>query len=335
MFARCLVSLLLSYGAALGQPQDRSAAESWKQHMDVAKKLAARGQYAEANSEYEAALAAVNKLPNDGHAFLSRLGLGSVAAAAGHYTDAESWDNEAAREGIELYGKDAPALAVPYSQLAELYRDQGDYGRAEEFSRLATGLLSKQRPEIPAARAELLGSLGGILSARGKFSEAEAVLQQSIDIAEKLPGPSEILAADWSNLAGVYARIGQMTDALALYQKAQELYSQIGDGNNPDLFFILAGIASIDGASGRYAEAVSSIKLAIQRADAGGPANTLQLRDALLAEASWLHKLKREAEAKRARARAERVAQAASQNSYARFTVDAGKVAQTIVDPVK
>ena len=330
MFRQCLVSIFLIYGAAYAQRQNGSA-ETWKQHMDLGKKLSARGQYTEAEDEYDAALEAVSKSPNDGRALLSRLEQGTVAAATGHYTDAEQWDNQAVRLGIELYGKDAPELAVPYGNLAALYRDQGDYARAEEFARLAVRLMSKQRPDVPAAQAELLGSLGGILSARGRFNEAAAVLQQSIHIAETLPEPSEILSGDWSNLAGVYARTGRRAEALALYEKAQDLCNRIGDGRDPSLFFILAGIASIKGASGRYAEAVSSMESALQRAEAGGPADTLQVRDALLAEATWLHKLKREDEAKRVRARAKQVTRAASRNSYAQYTVDARQVAQTIV----
>ena len=335
MFRRCLISIFLIYGAAFAQQQNGSAAETWNQHMDLGKKLAARGQYTEAEDEYEAALEAVSQSPNDGRALLSRLELGTVAAATGHYTDAEQWDNQAVRQGIELYGKDAPELAVPYGNLAALYRDQGDYARAEEFSRLALRLMSKQRPDVPAARAELLGSLGGILSARGRFSEAEVALQQSIHIAETLPEPSEILAGDWSNLAGVYARTRRMADALALYEKARDLCNRIGDGRDPNLFFILAGIAGIEGAVGHYAEAVNSIESAIQRVDAGGPADTLQVRDALLAEATWLHKLKREDEVKRVRARAKRVTRTTSRNSYAQYTVDARQVAQTIVDRTK
>src|SRR5579884_3236172 len=335
MFGRCLVSLLFVYGAAHAQQQNVSAAESWKRHMDLAKKLASRGQYAPAKDEYEAALQAVSKIPKDGRAFLSRVGLGNVAAATGHYTDAEQWDNQAVREGMELYGKDAPELAVPFGNLAALYRDQGDYVQAEEFSRRALRLISLQQPETPAAEAELLGSLGGILSARGKFAEAEAILQQSIQIAEQQPGRSELLAGDWNNLAGIYAKTGRKTEALAVYKKAYELYDSIGDSKNPNLFFILAGIAGVEAASGHYADAVRSVESAIQRADTGGGADTLQVRDALVAEAAWLHKLKREDEAKQVRARAKRVGQAASQNSYARYTVDAGQVAQTIVAPPK
>ncbi|HJT87338.1 MAG TPA: tetratricopeptide repeat protein, partial [Bryobacteraceae bacterium] len=146
--------------------------------------------------------------------------------------------------------------------------------------------------------------------------------------------PSEILAADWSNLAGVYARTGRLTQALALYREAYALDSQL-DGNNPNLFFILAGTASVEGALGDYAAAVSSIESAIQRAEAGGPEDTLQIRDALLAEAAWLHKLKRERDAKRIRAKAQRVAETVSRNGYSRYTVDARQLEKTIVGPPK
>lgn len=298
--------------------------------MDLGKTLESRGQYAKAADEYEAALRGVDALPKDGRAFLSRVALGSVAAARGRYTDAEQWDNDAVRQGMEIYGNDAPELAVPFGNLAALYRDQGNYARAEEFSRRAVRLMSDQQPEVPAQRAELLGTLGGILSARGSFEEAESALRRSIDIAKTMPGPSEILAADWSNLAGVYARTGRPTQALALYQEAYALELQ-RDASNPNLFFILAGTAGVEAAMGNYAAGVISIQSAIQRAEAGGPADTLQLRDALLAEATWLHQLKREQEAKRVRAKAQRVAETVSRNSYSRYTVDAHELEKTIV----
>src|SRR5690348_18496667 len=135
MFGRCLVCLLFVYGAAHAQQQNVSAAESWKRHMDLAKKFASRSQYAPAKDEYEAALRAVSKTPNDGRAFLSLIGLGNVAAANGHYSDAEQWDNQAVRQGMELYVKVARKLAVPLSNLAALYRYQEDYVPAEQFCR--------------------------------------------------------------------------------------------------------------------------------------------------------------------------------------------------------
>ena len=329
MVGRLVVSALVICGVASAQPP--SASDPWKQHMDLGRQLESRGQYTEARQELEAALRVVSTSPKDARSFMSRVELGAVAVSAGQYIEAEHWDNEALRVGMELYGKEGSALAVPYANLAALYRDQGDYGRAEETCRRALGLASDDSAAGQAARASVLGVLGGVLARRGKLEEAEESLQQSIRIAQKLPAGSGILAADWSNLAEIYARTGRGDQALSLYRDAYALCEKIGGGKDPNLFFILAGMASIQARDGKYADAVSTIQTAVQQWEAGGPSTTLLMRDALWAEAEWLHKLKREGEAKRVRARAKQVAQDANRNSYAQYTVDARQVAQGMV----
>jgi len=329
MLGRSLVSTLVLIGTATAQNQNPSAADLWKQHMDSGMKLENRGQYAEAREELQAALRAASSLPKDGRTFLVRIELGSVAASTGQYIEAEQWNDDAIRLGIELYGKESSRLATPLTNLAALYRDQGDSARAEEFCRRALQVLPEGTD--PAVRANVLGVLGGILSRSGKLEEAEASLQQSIQTVQKLPAASGILAADWNNLAEVYAKTGRNAEALATYRDAYALCSKIGGSNDPNLFFILAGMAALEARSGQYSDAVRTIQSAVERSGAGGPAATLAVRNALLAEAEWLHKLKRDGEAKRVRARAQQVGKAAIQNSYSQYTVDARQVAQGMV----
>ena len=329
MVGRLVVSALVVWGAASAQPP--SIADPWKQHFDLGRQLEMRGHYPEAQQELDAALQSVSSSPADPRSFLSRVELGTLTAAAGQYIEAEHWDNEALRVGMELYGKESSALAIPYANLAALYRDQGDYVRAEEVGRRALGLASEQSAAGQAVRANVLGVLGGILAQRGRLEEAEESLQQSIGIAGKLPLGSGILAADQSNLAGISAQTGRDDKALALYREAYALREKIGGSNDPNLFFILAGIAAIQARAGEYSDAVNSIQEAIQTSEAGGPSTTLGMRDALWAEAEWLHKLKRDGEAKRVRARAKQVGQAATQNSYTQYTVDARQVKQGMV----
>jgi tetratricopeptide (TPR) repeat protein len=333
MVVRLVVSALVICGVASTQHQ--SASDPWKQHMDSGRQFESRGQYAEARQEMEAALRVVSDVPKDTRGFLSRVELGTVAASAGQYFDAERWDNEALRLGMELYGKDSPALAVPFASLAALYRDQGDDTRAEEFCRRALQLAAEDSAGGRAVRANVLGVLGGILTRRGKLEEAENSLQQSIQIAEKLPAGSGILAADWSNLAGIYAKTGRNDQALALYHEAYAACEKAGGRNDPNLFFILAGMAAIQARSGKYSDAVTTIQSAIQHWEAGEPTTTMQVRDALWAEAEWLHKLKRDGEARRVRAKAKQVAQAATRNSYSQYTVDARQIAQGVVGQAK
>lgn len=299
--------------------------------MDSGMKLEKSGHYTEAKAALESALRTASSVRKDGRVLLSEIALGSIEASMGQYTEAEGWDNQAVRLGEELYGKESPDLAAPFTNLAALYRDQGDYARAEEFGRRALQVVSQPTPADPTTRAHVLGALGGILSRRGKREEAEADLRQSIAIAEKLAAASDILAGDWNNLAGLYAGMGRYSEALQFYREAYELSSRINGDNDPNLFFILAGMAAVQARSGQYADAVTSMQSAIQRADAGGPAMTILMRDALLAQAEWLHKLKRESEAKRVRARAKQVAETVAHNSYSQYTVDAGQIAKGIV----
>ena len=327
MSLRGWVSALLICGAAAAQNPIRPAAELWKRHMESGRALATTGHYSDAKEEFEAALQVAGKGEMN---FASRIELGTLAASIGRYTEAEQWDNQAVRLGVELYGKEGLELALPYANLAALYREQREYARAEELGRRALGLVSGNLSALPAVTAQVLGTLGGILYYRGKLPEAETILRQSIQIASDLPQSSEILAGDLSNLANVYARTGRNVEALGTFQKAYVLVSSSIAPADPSLFYILAGMASVQAGDGRYTEAVASLEAAIRVADAGSSINSMPIRDALIAEAAWLHKLKREGEAKRVRARASRVARAAAQNSYSQYTLDAGQLAKSI-----
>jgi len=70
-------------------------------------------------------------------------------------------------------------------------------------------------------------------------------------------------------------------------------------------------------------QAVNAVESGIRLAETGGAANTILMRDALVAEASWLHKLNREHDARRVRAKAKQVAKSTAQSSYSQYTVDA------------
>jgi len=171
--------------------------------------------------------------------------------------------------------------------------------------------------------ARVLGTLGGILYHRGKVAEAETSLQQSLRLAEGPRPDSEIVAGDLNNLAGVYVKTGRRAEALAALQEAYTLYYNAGGSNNPNLFYVLLSMADVHAEMGHYVQAVTAVESGIRLAEIGGAANTILMRDALAAEASWLHKLKREQEAKRVRAKAKQVAKATAQSSYSQYTVDA------------
>ncbi len=331
MFMLLVISVLVVCGAAAAQPAALSAGELWDREVRLGQNLQVRGRYQDAEQHFRKALEAADALgPRDPRAFATRVALGLVAATMGRYVDAEQWDNDAIRMGQEIYGKDAPELALPFTNLAVLFRDQGEYGPAEDYCRRA---LSLSAGGAPNRLAHVLGTLGGILYHRGRLAEAESSLRESIRIAEKLPQPNEILAGDLNNLAGVYSEAGRREEALVTLQRAYDTYEQLGGSNRLNLFYVLAGMAAVQAQSGRYADAVTAVESGIRFAENAGAGNTMLVRDALLSEAAWLHELKREADAKRVRQKAKRVAQAASRNSYAQYTVDARQAARSAAQP--
>jgi tetratricopeptide (TPR) repeat protein len=291
--------------------------------MDSGMAFQAQGQYADAKAQFESALRETASFGHgDARTYATRVALGMVAVSVGRYKEAEESDNEAVRLGMDIYGKDSQELAIPFHNLAVVYAEQHEFAPAEEYCHRALSLLSGPA-SAPAAVANVLGSLGGIQFRRGRLEEAEASLLESIRIAKTLPPGSEILAGDLSNLSTVYVQQGRRTQALAALRQAYDLYYQAGGWNHPNLFYVLTGMASIEAGSGRLADAVTHAESAVQIAESGGSANTIAVRDALTVEAAWLHKLKRDAEAKRVRAKAMRVAAATAGNSYTQYTVDA------------
>ncbi|HJT90148.1 MAG TPA: tetratricopeptide repeat protein [Bryobacteraceae bacterium] len=326
-----LIFALSMYGAAATEQAGPSAVERWQQQMNLGQQYQDSGHYLEAQEHFQSALRAAGGLsPNDPRNFVTRVALGLVTEAVGQYTEAEQWDNSAIRLGQEIYGAGHAELAVPFTNLAVLYRDQGEYGRAEDYCRRALALIRGKG--APKGLAHVLGTLGGILYHRGKLAEAESSLQESIQIAEGLQS-SEIVAGDLSNLAAVYAEKGRRAEALSTLQRAYTAYESTGGSNHPNLFFVLADMAALQAASGDYEKAVRSVESGIRIAENDGAGNTMLVGNALTAEAGWLHKLKRDSEAKRVRAKAKLVTKTAARNSYSQYTVDARQVARSAAPP--
>ena len=326
MLRRSVVVLLAAW--AVSAPAQDKPALNWKQHIDAGMSLEDGGQYAAAKQQYTAGLQLVAGF-KDNRELVTQMKLGVLAASMGQYVEAEEWDNKAVRLGLELYGSTSAELAIPFINLAALYREQGQPAKAENYGRRALSLLGEPHDSAALVRAKVLGTLGGILSLRGELTEAESMLRESTELARRIPPPSDILSANLNNLAGVYAKTQRPAEALAAYREAYDLV-RAASSNDPNLFYILAGMAGVEAGSGHYEQAVADLESGIRLADEGGAGNTMQVRDALAAEANWLTRLNRKDEARRVREREKRVAEVTARNSYSQQIIDASQVAKSV-----
>ena len=86
-------------------------------------------------------------------------------------------------------GKEHPAVAIRYNNLAGLLEDQGKYAEAEPLYRRAIEIgektLGKDHPDV----ARLYNNLASLLKDRGKFAEAEPLYLRAIEIFQASLGP--------------------------------------------------------------------------------------------------------------------------------------------------
>jgi tetratricopeptide (TPR) repeat protein len=140
------------------------------------------GDYARGERHFARALQILEGLLGPGHPGLltTQSDLGYLRLATGDYAGAETLFTRALTRREEIYGRESERLLAGLGGLAEALLKQGQPGRAEAVARrvLSIGEAVKR----PSAGSHT--SLGLILIAQGRASEAEAACQQARTAAE-------------------------------------------------------------------------------------------------------------------------------------------------------
>ena len=91
-------------------------------------------------------------------------------------------------------------------------------------------LLGEEHPYV----ASSLNNLAGLYRNQGRYSEAEPLYQQALEIRKRLLGEEHPdVASSLNNLAGLYDNQGRYSDAEPLYQQALELHEKATRGGAP------------------------------------------------------------------------------------------------------
>ena len=121
-------------------------------------------------------------------------------------------------------GADSLDCANSLNNLASLYRDQGDYRRAEEFCRRALEVVKKLPDKNYAALADCLNSLALIYWKEGDYRQAEPLFRQAMEIRKIVPGVKHpVYAQSLNNLALMYQAQGDYQRAGPLFRQATEI----------------------------------------------------------------------------------------------------------------
>jgi tetratricopeptide (TPR) repeat protein len=167
-------------------------------------------------------------------------------------------------EAIQQWGADSSKTEVLYSQLGTLYAErvksakstdkQKELILAQEYLEKAIVLQTKfQKLE---ALATSLNNLANLYYNQGKYSEAEPLLLDALEMRKQLfTGDHPDVASSLNNLALLYHNQGRYSEAEPLYLEALEMRKRLFIGDHSDVASSLNNLASLYHSQGRYSEA--------------------------------------------------------------------------------
>ena len=167
-------------------------------------------------------------------------------------------------EAIQQWGADSSKTEVLYSQLGNLYAErvksakstdrQKELTLAQEYLEKAIVLQTKfQKLE---ALATSLNNLASLYNSQGKYSEAEPLYLDALEMRKRLfTGDYPDVASSLNNLAVLYRNQGKYSEAEPLYLDALEMTKRLFTGDHPYVASSLNNLALLYHNQGKYSEA--------------------------------------------------------------------------------
>ena len=277
-----LVPLILDFHAAAGE-------SAWEQPFQRGAALAQQGQLANAEREFEAALAVAERMqPADWRLPLTLHNIGAIERQLGRYAEAERFYYRA----IAIWEKGQPEraseLAGSLDNLAALNLVLGKLSRAEPLYRRAWQLRESHFGADHALTATSLHGLAEVLHERHRYDEAEGLYVRVAAILAKTRGPDSLEVADIEhNLALLYRDVHRDGDALPLLNRARAAYESAAP-HHPKFAVILRTLAELQASRGDFAQAAELFARAVRICEEDLPAGHQQTGIILEAYAKFL-----------------------------------------------
>jgi CHAT domain-containing protein/Tfp pilus assembly protein PilF len=256
----CMVSAATAQEPAGARLQEAQAA------LDEATKLRDTGNYSEAMTRAEHALALRQAALGDTHPEVASCLnlLGDIERRRGVLSRAEPLLQRALEIREAALGKHHPDVAKTLNNLANLYYDLGLYSRAEPlFQRsllIREAALGKHHPDV----AKTLNNLANLYSVQGLYGQAEPLYQRALAIREAALGKAHpLVASSLNNLAILYGEQGLYSRAEPLYQRALAIQEAAMGKVHPEVASSLNNLATLYKSQGLYGRAEPLLQRAL------------------------------------------------------------------------
>ena len=161
-------------------------------------------------------------------------------------------------------GLEDPSLASLYASMGKIYNRRIESGECENFQdeyELAIDYFQKaialqQELDVELELSSSLSYLAGLYSSQGRYSEAEPLYLQALEIGRRsLSEDPADLASHLNNLAGLYRSQGRYSEAEPLFLQALEIDRRSLPEDHPGVAIDLNNLALLYRDQGRYSEA--------------------------------------------------------------------------------
>ncbi|MEG4584189.1 tetratricopeptide repeat protein [Microcoleus sp. MOSTC5] len=161
-------------------------------------------------------------------------------------------------------GLQDPSLASFYASMGKIYDRRIESGECENFQQeyeLAIDCFKKaiaiqQELDLEAQLSSNLSYLAALYKSQGRYSEAEPLFLQALEIHRRsLPEDHPSLATHLNNLAGLYRSQGRYSEAESLFLQVVEIHRRSLPEDHPSLATHLNNLAGLYYFQGRYSEA--------------------------------------------------------------------------------
>jgi tetratricopeptide (TPR) repeat protein len=161
-------------------------------------------------------------------------------------------------------GLEDPSLASLYASMGKIYYRRIESGECENFQdeyELAIDYFQKaialqQELDVELELSSSLSYLAGLYKSQGRYSEAEPLYLQALEIGRRsLSEDPANLASHLNNLAGLYESQGRYSEAEPLFLQALEIDRHSLPEDHPSLAIDLNNLALLYQSQARYSEA--------------------------------------------------------------------------------
>ena len=226
--------------------------------VDMARLLAAQGDYVKAESYYKQALSSIENNYGPSHVYTTKV-LCSMAALyvnQGRFAEAEELISRVLPIQERVYGPNHHFLVPAWLVQSSIYEAEGNLIDAKILLEKSLGSIERIAGEEYVVECDVLNRLGRLYILSKEYNKAQDILQRELRILEDSNGSeTDSAAIALNSLAKVYLIQGKFTEAQNLCTRALDILENIFDESHPDIAYVLDTQVKLNRETGNMAEA--------------------------------------------------------------------------------